>query len=516
MVHPASSLQAARRELYGIVREDTPFEQKAREALELGRSALGVDNAHLTRIDPETDHWEAMISTDSASGQFPEGLELDFETTYCRRVMDTADSVALHNAPNQGWEDDTAFETHGLHCYHGTTLFVQDEPYGTVCFVSEGPREESFSDAETMFAELLTRLLGRELERERYEAELTRRRSLVAVLNRVLRHNLRNDMCVVRGRIQYLRDRHEDDTHSRKVLEKIDKLLDLCEKARELERIVDEDTDRQPTDIGELLETVAERVESAFPDATIMVERREEVTVAVLPSFERALEEVIENAAKHGGETPTVTVTVDNVPNAVEIHIADDGPGLSESEQKVLRSGVETPLIHGSGLGLWLVHWIVTSHDGTIDATVTDDGTTMTITVPRSAESHAHQHLSELKRSRDRYQAAFEDAFDGMVMIDDDARVVDANEQAARIYGLDKQDLLGRSIPEFLPENFDFEAAWEEFRQSGGECDTVTIVGANGVRRPVEYSASTDVVQGQHLLIVRELTAKERHDLPAQ
>jgi len=63
--------------------------------------------------------------------------------------------------------------------------------------------------------------------------------------------------------------------------------------------------------------------------------------------------------------------------------VIDNGPGLPDQEQKVLSEGVETPLIHGSGLGLWMVNWIVTTHDGSIDTTVTDEGTTVTVTLPR-------------------------------------------------------------------------------------------------------------------------------------
>lgn len=154
----------ARNKLYGVMREDISFEQKAKKSLELGRSYLGVDNGHLTRIDQETDFWEAIASTDPDNGDFPEGLVLDLQTTYCRRTIDADDPIALDNVPEQGWADDPAYETHNLHCYMGTPLTVDDEIYGTVCFVSHDPREEPFSEADTMFAELIARLLEHELE----------------------------------------------------------------------------------------------------------------------------------------------------------------------------------------------------------------------------------------------------------------------------------------------------------------------------------------------------------------
>ncbi len=499
------SIKKARDKLYDIIREEVPFEQKARNALELGMQYLGADNAHLTRIDQETDHWEATVSTDPPDGRFPPGLELDLDSTYCRRTIEATSSIALHDAPNQGWDDDPAFETHGLHCYHGTSLIVDNTTYGTVCFVAEGPRAE-FTDGETMFAELIAKLLERELERQQHEAELTRQTNLAIVLNRVLRHNLRNDLSVVRGFTELMADRLGENPYSETVLEHIDDIIKLADKARELDRTVAADFEDESTTITALVDRIIKRVSRQYPNASISAEYDEPVTAAVLPSFELALKELIENAAKHGGDAPAVTVSVDAVPHAVEIQIGDTGPGLATHETEVLETGTETSLTHGSGLGLWLCHWIITSHDGSIDANVTNEGTTMTLSIPRSTDTNVHQQISKLTRARDQYEAAFEEANDAMIIINDDARIIHANPKASSIYGLDQRALLGQPFQRFLPDEFEFGSAWNEFQNAGRERDTVTIVGADGFERQVEYSATTDIVPGQHLVVSRDIT----------
>lgn len=376
-----------RQDLYKSIRKDVSFEQKVDEALTLGKQYLGVDNGHLTRIDQGANYWEAISSTDSADGQFPPGLELDLGTTYCRRTITANSQIVLHDAPKQGWADDPAFETHGLHCYHGTTLVVDGEPYGTVCFVAEDPRSEKFSDSEILFTELITRLLERELEREQHETELTRQADLATVLNRVLRHNLRNDMSIIRGHTQLMADKLEDDPSGEIALSQIDDLLELSQKARDLNRIVTADYERKPTDIVALVEDIVETVTQEDSSASVSVNYDGKITADVLPSFSQAVEELIENAVKHSSETPTVTVTIETVRNAVEIRISDDGPGLADHEADVLKTGTETPLTHGSGLGLWIAHWIVTDHNGSVEATDTEGGTTMTISVPRREDT---------------------------------------------------------------------------------------------------------------------------------
>lgn len=286
----------------------------------------------------------------------------------------------------------------------------------------------------------------------------------------------------------------------------------MGEKARQLDRIVAADSEREPTVVTALVDDIVERITWEYPNTSVSAEYDKEITAELLPSFERALEELVDNAAKHGGDTPTVTVSVEAVPNAIEIQIADTGPGLASHEADVLETGTETPLTHGSGLGLWLAHWIVTSHDGSIDATVTDEGTTMTISIPRRANTEVHKQISELRRARDQYEAAFDEANDAMVILNDEAQILHANPEASNIYGMEHQALLGQPFQRFLPDEFEFSAAWEQFQDAGRERDTVTIVGADGVERQVEYSATTDIVPGQHLVVSRDITERLQNE----
>ncbi|WP_321163750.1 ATP-binding protein [Halorubrum saccharovorum] len=82
--------------------------------------------------------------------------------------------------------------------------------------------------------------------------------------------------------------------------------------------------------------------------------------------IDRALDELIRNAVEHHDrERPMVEVTVESKTDAIEVRIADDGPGLTDMNRDVLETGqaVEA-LYHGSGLGLWLVYWVVQQSGG--------------------------------------------------------------------------------------------------------------------------------------------------------
>ena len=155
MSQTVRSADDARHQLYEIMKRDDSFEQKAKDALELGTAYLDVDSGFLTRIESDTDHWETIASTDGADGLVPLGMTSNLNWMYCRHTIERDSPLALHDIPNQ----QTAVEAAEFDCYHGTTLTVNDEIYGTVCFVAVDARNDPFSEAETMFAELVGRLL---------------------------------------------------------------------------------------------------------------------------------------------------------------------------------------------------------------------------------------------------------------------------------------------------------------------------------------------------------------------
>ncbi|MFB6353142.1 MAG: sensor histidine kinase [Halobacteriales archaeon] len=107
-----------------------------------------------------------------------------------------------------------------------------------------------------------------------------------------------------------------------------------------------------------------------------------------------------------------------------------------------------------------------------------------------------------------RYRAAFESAFDAMVIADDDGVYLDANPSACELFGLERDALLGRRIDEFAPDDYDFEAAWASFQAAERERATFPLVRPDGERRLVEYAATADIVPGEHLSVLRDVSGR--------
>lgn len=176
--------EAYRRELYDVSsRMDLDTETRCRRMLELGRQRLDVADAKLVRIDAESGTHETIIA---ASDEGVEGEVADLSETYCRRVVDTGDPVAFHDAEVAGWSDDPTYEEYGHACYVGAEVAIEDEPYGTICFVDEDPRRLSFSDAELTFVDLIGRAIERDLERGRAEEDLERRKEAIEEIHGIV------------------------------------------------------------------------------------------------------------------------------------------------------------------------------------------------------------------------------------------------------------------------------------------------------------------------------------------
>lgn len=227
--------------------------------------------------------------------------------------------------------------------------------------------------------------------RER-ERELEWLYQVTGVLNRILRHNLRNDLNVILGLLDVVGENLDDDHgHVESMQDQTWKLIDLSNKAREVHETVTRDVSRGPSTVSEIVEEAVDEYSVRFPNAEIQVEDALGQGIRAGPMFRTALENLLSNAIRHNDDDPTVTVSIhesgSNV-DAVDVTVADDGPGIPPEELAVIRDNRETPLRHGSGLGLWLVDWIVDRYGGELTFEANDPtGSVATIVLPRADPS---------------------------------------------------------------------------------------------------------------------------------
>ena len=208
--------------------------------------------------------------------------------------------------------------------------------------------------------------------------ETRRQNQQLSVLNRVLRHNLRNALTGLDAQVEAAADRADDEVSAllEEVSDRTDDLFETVELSHRVRNVLD-DTEVERHRVDRVVERLAARAREEFPDATVSVSTVP-ATVTATQSLDAALWELVENACEHAGDAPDVTVRVRTDEVKTTVSVADDGDGIPPAEHRVLTDGEETQLDHGSGLGLWLVHWVVRASGGDVafDAT---GGTTVTV-----------------------------------------------------------------------------------------------------------------------------------------
>jgi len=178
-------------------------------------------------------------------------------------------------------------------------------------------------------------------------------------------HDLRTPLTSLRLRAEFITG---DAENKRKILETLDELERITKATLEFAR---DDSDAEPfveTDIVALVHTIVKEFSELGHD--VVLQTSDTANLACRPTaLKRALRNLVENAVDYG-ERARLWVSCSDVD--VRITIADDGPGIQESDHEM----VFEPFIRletsrsretgGVGLGLAIARSVLRAHGGDV------------------------------------------------------------------------------------------------------------------------------------------------------
>jgi signal transduction histidine kinase len=210
----------------------------------------------------------------------------------------------------------------------------------------------------------------------------------LAFVNGLVRHDLRNDMQVIRayaGEIEGA-DAEDDEVadHAAVVREKTEEALERIETAGSLAKTVAGEAEYEPVDLAAVADEVAASVEAATA-ATVRTDLPERAPVVANAGLRSVVDNLVENAVEHNDSAdPRVALTVEDGDDAVTLTVSDNGPGIPPDERpSAYRHGDET-----DGGGLRIAATLVDRYGGDLriadDGRGGDDGATVVVTLPRA------------------------------------------------------------------------------------------------------------------------------------
>ena len=200
------------------------------------------------------------------------------------------------------------------------------------------------------------------------------------VVDRILRHNLRNDLTVIGLQAEQIRSNASGivKDSADEILEHANDLLTTSEKSRSITEVLSDEPNVRAIDVVPMVRGAARSLADEY-GIEIPVDAPDELYANTTVYFRQAIEEVIENSIVHNSQpTPSVELHLEADDGVALVRVVDDGPGIPQMDTDVLETGrTVDDLYHGSGLGLWLVYWIVHRSGGSV--TVSDEKSTGTV-----------------------------------------------------------------------------------------------------------------------------------------
>jgi len=345
--------------------------------VETGKTILNLDLCYFGVVEDGMLYTEAVTDEISDESYFDSGTPIEEAgltgTSYLQGESILSQNVA--EDPRANPQDE-----------YGAVLTVPVGEYGVLQAASY--EAGAFDQADREVVELLAEHARESLQRIAYETELEEQRQeldlLRQIFSRVFRHNVRNELTIIQGNAELIERLSADESITERaglILESSQKLTNHTDKAREVEEIVQSEQAMKTVSLETVVSTALEGFGEAYPEATI--ERDvDDVDITAINGIGAAVSNAVENALEHNPSPVTVTITSDVDDETVTLHVADDGTGIPESDLEAINSEAESKLTHGSGVGLWLMKWVVEKSDGSLTLRNVDGGVCVDMRLP--------------------------------------------------------------------------------------------------------------------------------------
>lgn len=348
-----TALHAVATELEGCQTQSAVYER----LVEAAEEVLDYDLAVADAVEGEVLVAQA-VSSDIASDEYYEQTPISASDNLGAEAFRTGETSVVADLRTRG-------VTPAESAYRAV-LTVPIGDFGIFQAVATEPG--FFNDSDRELAELLCDHAREALADITYQQALQRQNDRLEEFTSVASHDLRSPLGVARGRVE-LAAEEVDSEHLDAAIGALDRMESLIEDLLRLAREGEDVGDFESVHLGGVADQCWDTVETA--EATLMVETERRLW-ADPGRFRQLLENLMRNAVEHGGDT--VTIEIGELDDG--FYVADDGPGIPESDRyQVFEAGYSTTDA-GTGFGLAIVKEIAIAHGWTVEIPDSESGGT--------------------------------------------------------------------------------------------------------------------------------------------
>jgi PAS domain S-box-containing protein len=196
-------------------------------------------------------------------------------------------------------------------------------------------------------------------ERKKREEELKAHREHVKLINKILRHDIINDLSVIKSALRLYKSSREEG-----LLEEasayVNKSVELINRMRELEFFISSHRDLKLYSVTD----VCKKVLASYPAIAFKIEGEGQVLAD--ESLSSVIDNIIRNAVVHG-KTDRIDIKIGERGEYCEIRIADYGVGIpDEIKEQIFEESFTYGETGGTGLGLHIVKKAMETYGGDV------------------------------------------------------------------------------------------------------------------------------------------------------
>jgi len=196
-------------------------------------------------------------------------------------------------------------------------------------------------------------------DRKMAEEDRERHRAHLELINKILRHDIVNDLGAIRSAVRLYRNDGKDE-YLQTIEDYVQRSVSLIAKMRELEQFLLQHRDMRPYSIREVVTETGRN----YPSMTVLCP--DDCQILADDSLQSVIDNIIGNAEKHG-TAKVLSVRVKNKGAFCEVRLADDGTGIPDDiKGRIFDEGYGYGKTAQSGLGLYIVKKAVEHYGGEV------------------------------------------------------------------------------------------------------------------------------------------------------